>query len=80
MSVQLGPSLVRAADVQNPIKNRHTKKSEQGRADLRPGESLFVNGGAGNVGSAVLQLAHARGARILATAGSLEGLARITEE
>ncbi len=45
------------------------------RADLRPGESLFLNGGSGNVGSAVLQLAHARGARVLATAGSPEGLA-----
>jgi NADPH2:quinone reductase len=44
-------------------------------ADLRPGESMFLNGGAGNVGSAVLQLARARGARVLVTAGSADGLA-----
>jgi NADPH2:quinone reductase len=40
------------------------------RADLGAGESLLLNGGLGNVGSAVLQLA-----RVLATAGSPEGLA-----
>jgi NADPH2:quinone reductase len=45
------------------------------RAELRAGETLFLNGGSGNVGSAVLQLARARGARVLATAGSAEGLA-----
>jgi NADPH2:quinone reductase len=44
-------------------------------ARLQPGESLFLNGGAGNVGSAVLQLARARGARVIATAGNAEGLA-----
>jgi NADPH2:quinone reductase len=44
-------------------------------AGLRPGEVLFINGGAGNVGSAVLQLARGRGARVVATAGSDEGLA-----
>lgn len=44
-------------------------------ARLAPSETLFVNGGAGNVGSAVLQLARARGARVLATAGNDAGLA-----
>lgn len=44
-------------------------------AALQHGESLFVNGGAGNIGSAVVQLARARGARVFATAGSAEGLA-----
>jgi NADPH2:quinone reductase len=43
-------------------------------ARLQPGESIFINGGAGNVGSAVLQLARARGARIIATAGDTAGL------
>jgi NADPH:quinone reductase len=42
---------------------------------LRSGEVLFLNGGAGNVGSAVLQLARARGARVVVTAGSVAGLA-----
>jgi NADPH2:quinone reductase len=44
-------------------------------AGLRSGEALFINGGAGNVGSAVLQLARARGARSFVTAGTAEGLA-----
>jgi NADPH2:quinone reductase len=44
-------------------------------ARLRPGELLFVNGGAGNVGSAVLQLARGCGARVVVTAGNDEGLA-----
>ncbi len=40
-----------------------------GRAALRSGESVFVAGGDGNVGTAVLQLAKARGARVAVTAG-----------
>lgn len=39
---------------------------------LAPGETVLVHGGAGAVGLAALQLARARGARILATAGSPE--------
>ena len=39
-------------------------------AKLRDGESVFINGGAGNVGSAVLQLAVNLGARVIVTAGS----------
>jgi NADPH2:quinone reductase len=44
------------------------------RIGLVDGESIFVNGGAGSVGSAVVQLARARGARVIATAGRAEGL------
>lgn len=44
------------------------------RAAPRPGETLFVNGGSGNVGSAVIQLARDRGVRIFATAGTPEGV------
>src|SRR5215472_9842032 len=43
-------------------------------ARLRSGESVFINGGAGNVGSAVLQLAAGLGARVIVTAGSDEDL------
>jgi NADPH2:quinone reductase len=43
-------------------------------AKLRAGESVFVNGGAGNVGSAVLQLAANLGARIIVTAGNEDDL------
>jgi NADPH2:quinone reductase len=39
-------------------------------AKLRAGESVFINGGAGNVGSAALQLSTNLGARVIVTAGS----------
>lgn len=39
-------------------------------AKLQPGETLFVNGGSGGVGSMVVQMAKALGARVIATAGS----------
>ncbi|HEX4146932.1 MAG TPA: NADPH:quinone reductase [Pirellulales bacterium] len=44
------------------------------RAQLAAGESIFVGGGAGNVGSAVIQFARARGAKTFATAGSPVGI------
>ncbi len=40
------------------------------KARVRAGETVFVNGGDGNVGTAVLQLARAAGARVAVTAGS----------
>lgn len=40
------------------------------RARLGQGESILVHGGAGGVGMAAIQLAHAFGARVFATAGS----------
>jgi NADPH:quinone reductase len=45
-------------------------------AKLLPGETLFVNGGTGGVGSMVLQEAKALGARVITTAGSEEKLAK----
>jgi NADPH2:quinone reductase len=44
------------------------------RAHIEPGESLFINGGSGNVGTALLQFAKAAGVRILATAGDARGV------
>lgn len=44
-------------------------------ARLKQGETIFVNGGSGGVGSMVIQMAKATGARVLATAGSEEKLA-----
>lgn len=37
------------------------------QAELKPGERLLVHGGAGGVGTAAVQLAHASGARVTAT-------------
>lgn len=45
-------------------------------ARLESGETLFVNGGSGGVGSMVIQMAKAAGARVVATAGSDEKVAR----
>jgi NADPH2:quinone reductase len=39
-------------------------------ARVQPGETVFVNGGSGGVGSAVVQIAKILGARVIATAGS----------
>lgn len=41
-------------------------------ANLQPNEILFVNGGSGGVGSSVIQLAKAIGAKVITTAGSEE--------
>jgi NADPH2:quinone reductase len=44
-------------------------------ARLQRGETIFVNGGSGGVGSTVIQMAKALGARIIASAGSDEKVA-----
>jgi NADPH2:quinone reductase len=44
-------------------------------AKLRAGETLFVNGGTGGVGSSVVQMAKAMGARVITTAGNDEKVA-----
>ena len=43
-------------------------------AGLRPDEVFLVHGGAGGIGTFAIQLAHALGARVVATAGSAEKL------
>ncbi|MGE3509704.1 MAG: NAD(P)H-quinone oxidoreductase [Vicinamibacterales bacterium] len=42
------------------------------RGQLRAGESLLVHGGTSGIGTIAIQLARARGARVLATAGTAE--------
>lgn len=42
------------------------------RAQLKSGETLFVNGGSGGVGSTVIQMGKALGAKVIASAGSDE--------
>jgi len=41
-------------------------------ARIQPGQSLFVHGGSGGVGSSVVQMAKAAGARVITTAGTRE--------
>lgn len=43
-------------------------------AGLKPGERFLVHGGAGGIGTCAIQLAHALGATVFATAGSKEKL------
>jgi len=40
------------------------------RAEMKPGETLLVHGGAGGVGTSAIQLGKAMGARVIATAGT----------
>ena len=44
-------------------------------AKLRPGETLFINGGTGGIGSTVVQMSKAIGARVITTAGTAEKVA-----
>jgi NADPH2:quinone reductase len=46
-------------------------------ANLQPGETVFVNGGTGGVGSMVVQMARAVGARAITTVGSQEKAALV---
>lgn len=46
------------------------------RAQLRPGETVLVLAAGSGVGQAAIQVARAQGARVIATAGSAEKLAR----
>jgi NADPH:quinone reductase-like Zn-dependent oxidoreductase len=49
------------------------------RGRLQPGESFLVHGGSSGIGTTAIQLAHAVGARVFATAGSPEKCAVCTE-
>lgn len=48
-------------------------------AQLQAGETIFVNGGTGGVGSMVVQMAKILGARVIATAGSAEKVAALAK-
>jgi NADPH2:quinone reductase len=50
------------------------------RAHARPGETVFVHGASGGVGTAVVQLARAHGLRVIATAGTERGLQLVREQ
>ena len=49
------------------------------RGGLMAGETLLVHGGASGIGTTAIQLARARNARVVATAGSAEKCARLVE-
>jgi NADPH:quinone reductase-like Zn-dependent oxidoreductase len=60
-----GLSFVEAAAMPLPVLTAHQALEALG---LRGGETLFIGGGAGGVGHVAIQLAVARGARVIATA------------
>jgi NADPH:quinone reductase len=50
------------------------------RAEAKPGETVLVHGASGGVGTAAVQLARARGLRVLGTAGTERGRELVTEQ
>jgi len=50
------------------------------RAEARPGETIFVHGASGGVGTAAVQLARAAGMTVIGTAGSDDGIKLVKEQ
>jgi putative PIG3 family NAD(P)H quinone oxidoreductase len=65
-----GLAVVAAAAIPETFFTVWTNVFERGR--LQPNETLLVHGGSSGIGTTAIQLAHARGSRVFATAGSPE--------
>ncbi|RMF07976.1 MAG: NAD(P)H-quinone oxidoreductase [Alphaproteobacteria bacterium] len=74
LPVPKGLSLVEAAALPETFFTVWSNVFDRGR--LRPGESFLVHGGTSGIGTTAIQLAHALGATVFATAGSAEKCAR----
>ena len=70
LPVPRGLDLVTAAGIPETFFTVWTNVFERGR--LQAGESILVHGGSSGIGTTAIQLAHARGSRVFATAGSAE--------
>jgi len=70
LPVPKGMDFVHAAAIPETFFTVWTNVFERGR--LQPGESLLVHGGSSGIGTTAIQLAHALGSRVFATAGSAE--------
>jgi len=70
LSVPRGLGLVEAAALPETFLTVWTNVFERGR--LIPGESFLVHGGSSGIGTTAIQLARAFGARVFATAGSVD--------
>ena len=73
LPVPRGLDMVAAAAIPETFFTAWTNLFDGGR--LKPGESVLIHGGAGGVGSAAIQLAHAFGARVFTTARNAENAA-----
>jgi putative PIG3 family NAD(P)H quinone oxidoreductase len=71
-----GLSMAQAAALCETFFTVWTNVFDRGR--LRAGERFLVHGGSSGIGTTAIQLAHARGARVFATAGSAEKVAACT--
>ncbi|MGH7097007.1 MAG: alcohol dehydrogenase catalytic domain-containing protein, partial [Stellaceae bacterium] len=76
LPVPKGLTLAEAAALPETFFTVWTNVFDRGR--LRTGETFLVHGGTSGIGTAAIQLAHAFGARVLATAGSAEKCAVCT--
>jgi putative PIG3 family NAD(P)H quinone oxidoreductase len=70
LPVPTGQSMIEAAAVPETFFTVWTNVFQRGR--LSAGEWLLVHGGTSGIGTTAIQLAAARGARVVATAGSVE--------
>jgi putative PIG3 family NAD(P)H quinone oxidoreductase len=70
LPIPRGLDAVQAAALPETFFTVWTNVFERGR--LAPGETLLVHGGSSGIGTAAIALAAARGARVLATAGTAE--------
>lgn len=73
-----GLGLDEAACLGVPYVTAHLALHDKG--NVRAGETVFVHGASGAVGLAAVQLARAAGARVIGSAGTAEGLARVRRE
>jgi putative PIG3 family NAD(P)H quinone oxidoreductase len=65
-----GVDAIAAAGIPETFMTVWTNVFDRGR--LKAGESILIHGGSSGIGTTAIQLAHARGARVFATAGSAE--------
>lgn len=70
LPIPAGLDVVGAAALPETVFTVWTNVFERGQ--LRSGESLLIHGGTSGIGTVAIQLAHARGARVFATAGTAE--------
>jgi putative PIG3 family NAD(P)H quinone oxidoreductase len=70
LPVPKGMDFIHAAAIPETYFTVWTNVFERGR--LKAGESLLVHGGSSGIGTTAIQLAHALGSRVFATAGSAE--------
>src|SRR5438552_8027847 len=77
LPVPRGLSLTDAAGLPETFFTVWSNVFDRGR--LKPGESFLVHGGSSGIGTTAIQLAHAFGARVFATAGSPEKCAVCVE-